>query len=582
MTRGGRMTSLGSSFACALGLLLIVSTAAPVDAGMTGTWTVLQPSQNTDPSAPLPRVGHIMVVDSARNRLLLHGGTIFWWIDGDVRGDTQAFSMIDHTWTNFTTRHDPSRRNGHSLIPTAIPGEFLMFGGGDFYGERANDTWLLSVTDIPRWTEVSPTGETPAPRACHVAIYDSARNRMVVWGGYGDYQVMYSDLGRVPNEVWVLPLEPDASWARLAVEGEPPALRYNATAIYDPVRDRMLLIGGREFYEPTGAVWALDFSPRPRWERLETSGNVPVPYDYLDYTPYQWTKLWAFYDAGNDLALVYDGWKRVWVLFLEGNVEGVELETSGDPPVRPYETAAYDPSCRTLYASAYGVWSLTLSNPGIVPVRIRPGSPVPRVPARLQGAVPVAVLSTASFDARDIDPATIRLAGAPALLHGKAGYQVRTQDVDHDGRADLVVNVDGGALEYGEPGTSLFLDAGTSDGRPVWGRAAYESVPPARALADPAPGTTPAGPALNLAVERAVPLASRRGAEVAIRSGGPGPVRIALFDIQGRTLGTAELPEGSPGARTVRIETPARLASGVYFVRVHQGDRSAARRLIVF
>lgn len=71
-----------------------------------------------------------------------------------------------------------------------------------------------------------------------------------------------------------------------------------------------------------------------------------------------------------------------------------------------------------------------------VAVDIKPGSFPNPINPRSKGVVPVAILSTADFDAADIDPASVRFgpAGASPDKNGKL------KDVNGDGRPDLVLH----------------------------------------------------------------------------------------------------------------------------------------------
>ena len=71
----------------------------------------------------------------------------------------------------------------------------LVFGGNT--GALQNDVWALSLAGTPEWTQLIPSGTLPIARAWHTAIYDSARDRMLVFGG-SDYWSSYR------NDVWVL------------------------------------------------------------------------------------------------------------------------------------------------------------------------------------------------------------------------------------------------------------------------------------------------------------------------------------------------------------------------------------------
>jgi hypothetical protein len=57
------------------------------------------------------------------------------------------------------------------------------------------------------------------------------------------------------------------------------------------------------------------------------------------------------------------------------------------------------------------------------------------------GVVPVAVLGSATFDATQVDPGTVRLAGASVKVMGNGEYDCKNQDVNADGFPDLVCKV---------------------------------------------------------------------------------------------------------------------------------------------
>jgi len=58
-----------------------------------------------------------------------------------------------------------------------------------------NDVWALSLGDAPGWTMLSSASPPPSPRKGHAAVYDPIRDRMIVFGG---------DLGsnQLSNEMW--------------------------------------------------------------------------------------------------------------------------------------------------------------------------------------------------------------------------------------------------------------------------------------------------------------------------------------------------------------------------------------------
>ncbi|MHC4366984.1 MAG: hypothetical protein ACYSW8_05120 [Planctomycetota bacterium] len=105
--------------------------------------------------------------------------------------------------------------------------------------------------------------------------------------------------------------------------------------------------------------------------------------------------------------------------------------------------------------------TVTLEVPGgggPIPVQIdiKPGSDDNTINLGSNGVIPVAILSTADFDATAIDADTVSLAGAGVAVRGKGNKALAHQeDVNGDGLLDLVVKVE---TENLDPGT--FQDGG--------------------------------------------------------------------------------------------------------------------------
>ena len=113
-------------------------------------------------------------------------------------------------------------------------------------------------------------------------------------------------------------------------------------------------------------------------------------------------------------------------------------------------------------------------SPGIpvldVAIDILPGSDDNVIRLGGKGALPVAILGTAEFDATTVDPATVLLAGAPVLLSGSGSYSCQPQDVDGDGWTDLLCKVDKASLQLQAGDTVAVLLASTFDGQALRGQ----------------------------------------------------------------------------------------------------------------
>jgi hypothetical protein len=112
-----------------------------------------------------------------------------------------------------------------------------------------------------------------------------------------------------------------------------------------------------------------------------------------------------------------------------------------------------------------------------VAIDIKPGSSPNTINLGSGGVVAVAILSTATFDATTVDPLTVTLASAPVRLKGNGTPQVTFQDVNGDGRQDIVVHVATEALQLNPNDTEAVLEAETFAGVAIVGTDVVRIVP---------------------------------------------------------------------------------------------------------
>jgi hypothetical protein len=277
-----------------------------------GTWIALPP--------PTQRSGHTAIYDPVRDRMVVFGGF------GDAYphsvNDVWALSLSESpAWSVLSpTGSTPTGRYGHTAIYDPVRDRMVVFGGG------GNDVWALSLAGSPAWSELTPAGTPPTGRFWHTAIYDPVHDRMVVFGGVGG--------GGGLNDVWALSLAGSPAWSELSPAGPPQSARYLHTAIYDPVRDRMVVFGGDHSGDPND-VWALTLSGSPAWSELTPVGTPPT--GRYGHT--------AIYDPVRDRMVVFGGGGNdVWALSLAGSPVWSELAPVGSLPAeRARHTAIYDP-----------------------------------------------------------------------------------------------------------------------------------------------------------------------------------------------------------------------------------------------
>ncbi len=249
------------------------------------TWVRLLPVG----AAPPARERHAAAYNPTSNRMIVFGGLS----DAGPRNDVWVLSSADGqagspAWVQLSpTGGPPSAREGHSAVYDDGGNKLIVFGGDDAGGTPvANaEVWVLSGADgtagTPTWTQLSPTGGPPSARTGHGAVYDSAGNRMIVFGGDDG-----PPCGTGLNDVWVLTNSNGSGgppvWSQLSPSGTLPGPRAHALATYDAATNRMTMIGG---LVPCGSsddeMWVLADANgvgSPAWSQSSPSGSPPSPW----------------------------------------------------------------------------------------------------------------------------------------------------------------------------------------------------------------------------------------------------------------------------------------------------------------
>lgn len=115
--------------------------------------------------------------------------------------------------------------------------------------------------------------------------------------------------------------------------------------------------------------------------------------------------------------------------------------------------------------------------PTPVTIDIKPNEYPNTINLGSNGVVPVAILSSASFDATQVDPLTVTLAGASVALRGKGLPMAVVRDVNEDGLLDLLVHVETEALELSPEDTEALLLGQTYGGERIAGTDSVRIVP---------------------------------------------------------------------------------------------------------
>jgi hypothetical protein len=131
------------------------------------------------------------VYDAASNIMTVFGGVGL--VEGVCQNTNAVWALTNANglgdtpaWSNLVSEGadgSPPSRSFHTAVNDVTNNIMTIFGGNAF-----NDVWTLSnsngLGDPPIWTQITPvTGNSPAGRSAHVAVYDAASNRMTVYSG---------------------------------------------------------------------------------------------------------------------------------------------------------------------------------------------------------------------------------------------------------------------------------------------------------------------------------------------------------------------------------------------------------------
>jgi hypothetical protein len=189
---------------------------------------------------PAPRLGHVLAYDATRQRSVLFGGTSkTGLIEAQfVLGDTWEWD--GEAWTQVANT-GPLPRAFHAMAYDSKRERTLLFGGvTESQGKFVNfaDTWSW---DGNEWTEQEDAG--PPGRNGHRLVYDTIRDRAVLFGGVTDAKLV--------NDTW----ENDGSlWTQMADTGPDPRVAYGM--VYNDANT--LLFGGSNFADKFGDTWTWD------------------------------------------------------------------------------------------------------------------------------------------------------------------------------------------------------------------------------------------------------------------------------------------------------------------------------------
>jgi len=310
----------------------------------TPTWIAQSPSG----TAPAARVYSAGAYDSTTNSLIIFGGdnctngylNDVWILTGanGLQG-TPAWRKL------ATSGVAPSKRESAAAIYDSV-NNILTLHGGDAGAGPFGDVWTLSHANgtggTAVWTKLTPVGTAPRARTGHSATYDTANNRMTIFGGANKTTTM--------TDSWVL-ANPNGigtpMWIQIATTGTAPSLAYHS-AVYSQSQGYLFVFAGASSanklssnshaFTLTGANGLAQTASK--W----ILGGPPVRYGQS-----------AFYDSATNSIFVFGGqhsrsnlnygdyWQASRVIGSSNLKWGLVPSKGGAPSARFGHTGVYDP-----------------------------------------------------------------------------------------------------------------------------------------------------------------------------------------------------------------------------------------------
>ncbi len=322
--------------------------------GLTGTpaWTQLNPSG----TAPRPRESGTAVYDPVNNILILYAGDAgvpplsdIWVLsNANGTGGTPAWTEL------MATGKAPLARTGHTATFDSANNRMTIFGGTNGQGFTFSDSWVLTgangLSGLPGWSPITAQGTAPS-LAYHTAVFDSVQDNLYVFGGFSSEGKLQAN-----NHAFTL-----NGANGISSSGEKwylggPAVRYGHSSFYDPVTNSFFVFAGQhsatatnfnDYWQETPVIGSTNLS----WVLAGGVGSKPTP--RFGHT--------GIYDGSSNRMMVFGGatgfpapCMNDYYVMKQANAQGgaptwLSVTPTGTAPgVRTLQVSAYDGNTNTL------------------------------------------------------------------------------------------------------------------------------------------------------------------------------------------------------------------------------------------
>jgi len=160
--------------------------------------------------------------------------------NGEHISEIWAYDRSANTW-RYAAKGPLSmpQSEGGIAVYDSLNDRIIYFGGLTGANQRLNDVWQLKADSygMYRATKLTPSGTLPTERWLMAGCYDSANQRLIIWGGQSATSVL--------GDMWALSLtQGSEAWTQLSPTGAAPTAAWQPCFAFDSVNKRLYVHAG--------------------------------------------------------------------------------------------------------------------------------------------------------------------------------------------------------------------------------------------------------------------------------------------------------------------------------------------------
>ncbi len=256
-------------------------------------------------STPDGRYLQAAAFDETRKVFVMFGGTNTNPSTGGVtpNQETWEWSPATGKWTNRTgAGAAPQARSGAAMVFDSARGKLVLFGGRAGSAFDYEDTWEWDPA-TGAWADVSAAGAHPSARSQHGMVYEKSTGKTLLFGGGRSDSASYDGTGITVSLGDTWEYDPAAhTWTELTVTSTPSG-RHDFGLVWDSSRNKAVLFAGMQTDLANAAgvpkqdTWEWD-PAAATWTERTASGTKPSQ---------RYAHAMAF-DGNRKKVMVFGGW----------------------------------------------------------------------------------------------------------------------------------------------------------------------------------------------------------------------------------------------------------------------------------